>query len=489
MSHAGKFFTSLAVQLADVVPSLQAHICDAVKERSNIANLSLLDQWRELVIRPLKLIKSDEPLSPSSYLLIVDALDECNNEGHIRTILQLLAEVRSLTAIRLRVFLTSRPDVPIRHSIRAIPQAEHEDFVLHDIQPSIVDHDISLFLEYNLGKFRQEWTLGSDWAGEEVLRQLVLHACGLFIWASTTCRFIREGKRFARKRLDIILHGSSSAVTAPETHLNEIYLTVLKHSISSGFSDEEKEEAYDMLKRILGSTVVLLSPLSTSALRRLLQVSEEDVDSTFKDLHAILDIPNDPTRQLRLHHPSFRDFLLSKDRCGDFWVDEKRAHQTLAAGCIQLMFQTLRKDICDMHAPGNQASQVESSWLKKCIPPEVQYACRYWVQHLQKSDAQLLDNDQVHRFLQKHLLHWLEALSWMGKVSEGIYAVDVLMSLVAVSSFKYNRYIANKGLRYTSVLNYPIMYTTRGDSSYLAGKQLSTLPSRYTTAPSYSHRR
>ncbi|KAH9213077.1 hypothetical protein DL95DRAFT_302875, partial [Leptodontidium sp. 2 PMI_412] len=59
MSYAGKLFTSLPVQLADAVLSLQAHSCDALRERSDIANLSLLDQWRELVIRPLKLVKSN----------------------------------------------------------------------------------------------------------------------------------------------------------------------------------------------------------------------------------------------------------------------------------------------------------------------------------------------------------------------------------------------------------------------------------------------
>ncbi|KAH6714481.1 hypothetical protein BKA61DRAFT_481535, partial [Leptodontidium sp. MPI-SDFR-AT-0119] len=54
VSYAGKFFTSLAVQLAEAASSLQTHICDTVTERSDIANLSLLDQWLELVIRPLK---------------------------------------------------------------------------------------------------------------------------------------------------------------------------------------------------------------------------------------------------------------------------------------------------------------------------------------------------------------------------------------------------------------------------------------------------
>ena len=366
-------------------------------------------------------------------MLIVDALDECDNEDHIRTILQLLAEARSLTTVRLRVFLTSRPEIPIRHGICAIPQAEHQDFILHNITPKIVNHDISLFLECNLGIIGQEWTLGADWPGEEVLRQLVLYACGLFIWAATTCRFIREGRQFARKRLDIILKGSSSAVTAPEKHLNEIYLAVLKHSISSDYSDEEKEEAYNMLKHMLGSTVVLLSPLSTSALSRLLQVSKEDVDLTFNDLHAILDIPTDPTRQLRLHHPSFRDFLLNQDRCGDFWVDEKEAHQILATSCIQLMSQTLKKDICEMHAPGSQASQVESSWIEKCLPSEVQYACLYWIQHLQKSSSLVHDDEEAHQFLQAHLLHWFEALGWIGKASEGIQAILSLEAHVLVS--------------------------------------------------------
>jgi hypothetical protein len=81
-----------------------------------------------------------------------------------------------------------------------------------------------------------------------------------------------------------------------------------------------------MLKHTLGSIVVLLSPLSPSSLNRLLYLSREDVNATFNDLYAILDILEDPTRQFRLHHPSFRDFLLNKDRCGDFWVNEKEAH-------------------------------------------------------------------------------------------------------------------------------------------------------------------
>ena len=235
------------------------------------------------------------------------------------------------------------------------------------------------------------------------------------------------------RRLDTILKHSSTTINAPEKHLNEIYMTVLCHCISPGFTDEEAKELQSMLRRLLGSIVTLLFPLSTQSLSRLLSTPHDEVDRTVDDLHAILDILKDPNQPLRIHHPSFCDFLLNKDRCGDFWVDEKKAHQILAAGCIQLMSQTLKKDICEMHAPSSQASQVESSWIEKCLPPKVQYACLYWIQHLQRSSSLVHDDEEAHRFLQAHLLHWLEALGWIGKALEGIHAILSLESHVLVS--------------------------------------------------------
>jgi hypothetical protein len=286
-------------------------------------------------------------------------------------IVQLLAKARSLRRVRLRIFLTSRPEIPVRYGLSQIPDTGHQDFVLYRISPAIVDNDICLFLEYNLGLIGQELCLCDGWPGKETVRHMVRNASGLFIWAATACRFIRGGKRFAAKRLDIILHGNDSTSTAPEKHLDEIYTTVLRQSISPDYSDEEKEESYRMLKRVLGSVVILFSPLPIYLITRMLRVTKEEINLTLEDLHSILDSPQDLTHPIRLNHPSFRDFLLNKDRCGDFWVDKKEAHQILAAGCIQLMSQTLKKDICNIHTPGTQASQVESSWIEKCLPPAV----------------------------------------------------------------------------------------------------------------------
>jgi hypothetical protein len=431
VGHAGKFVTSIAIQLASNVPTLQQHISEAIAEQTNITSQSLRDQWQQLVLRPLS--KLHVSSSQSIYVLVVDALDECDDDNNIRIVLHLLAEARSLERVSLRVFLTSRPEIPIRYGFCQISDAEHLDFVLHNISPSIIDHDISTFLEHNLRLIGQEDAQEPDWPGLVAIRCLVEIASGLFIWAATACRFIREGLS-AEERLGILLKGGS-APAMPEEHLNGIYVTVLRNSIQPGYTEEEKQRLQGMLRDVLGGIVILFSPLPIKPFSRLLHTTKNQVDRTLKNLHAILDIPTDPARALRLHHPSFRDFLLDNNKCKDpnFWVDEKQAHQTLVDNCIWLMSTSLKQDICGLDAPGALVTDVASSRVEQCLPPEVQYACLHWIQHLQKSSTQLRDNDQVHQFLQEHLLHWFEALGWMGKVSEGIHAITSLESITTVS--------------------------------------------------------
>jgi hypothetical protein len=188
----------------------------------------------------------------------------------------------------------------------------------------------------------------------------------------------------------------------------------------------------------------------------LSKLLKEDINQTLEDLHSILDIPKDQNGSLRLHHPSFRDFLLNNDRCKNpnLWVDEKQAHQALADSCIQLMSTSLKQDICGLNTPGVLVSDVESSRVQRSLSSEVQYACLYWSQHLHKSGAQLRDDDQVHHFLQEHLLHWLEALGWMQKMSEGVYSIISLESITTVASFQYDTNIQlTLGFRRVAVRN------------------------------------
>src|SRR5438045_3239256 len=74
VGHAGKFVTSIALQLASSVPCLDQYVCDAIKERRDLASQSLRDQWQQLVLRPLSKLSGSSGQLP--YVLVVDALDE-----------------------------------------------------------------------------------------------------------------------------------------------------------------------------------------------------------------------------------------------------------------------------------------------------------------------------------------------------------------------------------------------------------------------------
>lgn len=268
--------------------------------------------------------------------------------------------------------------------------------MLHNISPLIVDHDINLFLEYNLQRIRHERYLRAGWPGAEVIIQLVQSASGLFIWAATACCFIQEGKRFAAKRLEAILSGESGVSVVPEMHLNNMYITMLQNSICD-YTDDERDEQCESLRYVLRSIVVLFSPLPAQSLDRLLDVASEGIRSMLEDLHAVLNIPEDDTRPLHLHHPSFQDFLLNKDRCRDklFWVDDKQVHEVLARKCVQLMSSSLKHDICSVVAPGTPVDKVGRGRVVESLPPELQYACLYWIRHLQGSGAQVYDMTTV----------------------------------------------------------------------------------------------
>jgi hypothetical protein len=112
------------------------------------------------------------------------------------------------------------------------------------------------------------------------------------------------------------------------------------------------------------------------------------------------------------------------------------------------MSTCLKQDICNLSAPGVFAADMQSLEVQEGLPIEVQYACLYWVQHVEKSHSQLSDDDSVHQFLKIHFLHWLEALSWLGKIFEGIHAIVSLESIARV-----NIYVAYSSIELTNVLD------------------------------------
>lgn len=230
---------------------------------------------------------------------------------------------------------------------------------------------------------------------------------------------------------------SDIATTAesPTKELDTLYTQILEHSLKNVKNEKDKQQLARMFQQIVGALVILYSPLTTIAISRLLGIGKELIQKRLSLLRSVLDVPDNDEHPIHLLHPSFRDFLLKEQRCRNqhFWVDKKEAHGALAGSCLRLMSANLKKDICGLRAPGTLVDEMDSSQVEQHLPADLQYACRFWVQHLQTGGARLCDDGREHVFLQEHLLHWLEALSLMRKTSEGLLAITSLESMVTVS--------------------------------------------------------
>ncbi|KAI9779780.1 MAG: hypothetical protein M1816_003344 [Peltula sp. TS41687] len=87
-----------------------------------------------------------------------------------------------------------------------------------------------------------------------------------------------------------------------------------------------------------------------------------------------------------------------------------------------------------LETPGKLRTEIESQVIADRLPSDLQYACHYWANHLENSKRQICDSDRVHNILREHFLHWLEALSLMGKMSESIALTGILLSRVVAGS-------------------------------------------------------
>ncbi|KAI8945761.1 putative wd40 protein [Xylaria longipes] len=386
-SIAAKFFTTIAAQLSRAEPAMAPYIKDALDDDPSIVKKSLAEQFKGLDFQQQK-----------SLLIVVDALDECDMEDDIR--------------------------LPPRMGFDNL-SGKYEKLILHEIRRSLGVRKA----EYNNSVKDEEPDLGA-------LLDITLP---LFISAATICRFLFDryvsGSPATKLRAVLDQHkmpqgspaSSGLLPTRPhETKLNAVYQPILAQMLRS-LSGQRREEALTEFRIIVGSIVVLATPLSTSALARLLNIEEVIIENRLDHLHSVLSVPAAAEEPIKFFHLSFRDFLLGPEKLEkpSFWIDAGHTHQQLKTNCLRVMEDSLKKDMCSLYWPASACPSSER--VDECLPPEVRYACQYWVHHTEQAGGVLRD-DEVHGFLKVHLLHWLEAMALLGRIDEALMSVRSLRS-------------------------------------------------------------
>ena len=434
------FYTTIAKQLAEVGhTSLTHHIRRAARIHPDVAEETREFQWKTLIVEPLRKIKSLE--KDTTYFIVIDALDECENDSDIEGLLKLLPEAHALN-VKIRIVVVSRSEPPLRVGFANLELTLLQKLVLEKEQVSTIDRDINFFLDDQLTRaVISRGVLDPQWPRDNLIKRLVRLSAGLFIYAATAISFVQQDvdRTYIDDSLSCFvetmegdqLHNTRGAEDAREPnridHLDELCDCILSNSLQA-----QKTEKRDLLsgyiKDLLGALIALREPLTPTALQTLRGRLNEDVRERLGRLHSVVRVPVDDTSNLQLFHTSFRDYLLNSSRRkhSNLIIKLPLAHDQLFKGCKRILEKYLKRNLANIRHPGTLHKDIADADTEERLPSYVQYSCKHWVSHLTQSVGSA---DDARDLLKQHLTHWMEAMSLMGSHRTSQTMVEVISEL------------------------------------------------------------
>ena len=371
-----------------------------------------------------------QPLAKSgiSTVIVIDALDECRDREPSSAILSVLRQFATkLKDLKVKIFVTGRPEPHIRDGFRLLLLAEATDvFVLHQVEKSQVNSDVRLFFRHHLMELKGRRHILDDWPTEGQMNLLCERSAGLFVYAMATIKFIDQRSINPKKRLDRLLQSLESGLEGRTEFRENMTLDSLYTSIlQDAFGTSDPEDGPDV-RSVLGAVVLATNPLSPSSIAVLLGFDAEDVSNLLSSVHSLLVLHEDINRPVRPFHKSFPDFIVDPDRCINprFHVYPSDQHAKLLVGCLELMNRRLKQNVCQL-PDGVINSEVDNlkERTEQHIDKALEYACRSWHKHLvEKMPARTVEI--LHQFLTKKFLFWLEVLSVIGATREAVDALE-----------------------------------------------------------------
>jgi hypothetical protein len=305
-NQSANVIRTLAHQLASFSPVIRTAIAQAIDTTPRITQSALRFQFTKLLIEPLRNL----PATEGPVILILDALDECGSAEDRKPLLSLLSSESAHLPSFVRILITSRDE----HDIRCAFEGQSHVLIQElNLTSENNTNDILHFFRSRMAEIRSKnisIQLAHDWPGDSAIFALNERAAGLFIWASTACRFI-DGYN-PRRNLNVVLRGGMS--TKAHLALDTLYRTALESAVRDMWDDEYFRTDFCS---IMGTILVARNPISDKTIDTLLSLETPSRDIISR-LGCVLYWSE--TEPVRILHPSFADFLSDRLRCGSDFI-------------------------------------------------------------------------------------------------------------------------------------------------------------------------
>ncbi|KAF4618537.1 hypothetical protein D9613_010071 [Agrocybe pediades] len=399
---------SVAYQLAHYSPAFRSELCKILEEKQNPHMLNVGEQFKWVVEKPLR---NSKDAIPDGAVIVIDALDECDNASATALFLKVLLSYAA--SLPIKFLVASRPEPVIVEKMQA-SHFSHSLLRLHEIEQSLVQADIKQYLQEALCTM-------SPIPTADIIDQLTRRSGKLFIYAATVARYINpEGVKVnSQKRLKMILRISSPSAGLQYQELDNLYTGILASAFDKGNLEDEELKIATL---VLRTVICALEPMTKSTMPMILALEQGDVASSLSRLESVLHVQEGPLGLVSILHASFPDFLFNKDRSHEFHCNIIEHNTKLAHSCFDVMSNELHFNMCDLESSydfDEDVPDLEQKIAAK-ISAAVLYACRCWSNHLVLyCDLTSSIHYRLVEFLKFHLLFWMEVLNLTKSISMG----------------------------------------------------------------------
>lgn len=414
INSATAMLRGLIYLLVDQQPSLISH----VRKKYDHAGQTVFEDTNAWVALSEIFTNILQDLSLKNTYVIIDALDECVTD--LSKILDLIIQKSSVSS-RVKWIVSSRnwPEIEER-----LETAGRKVRVCLELNTKSISVAVSNYIDYKVAQLAQVKKY-DDKTKSDVRDYLSSNANGTFLWVALVCQNLEK-----LSRLNII----AKLKTFPPG-LDSLYERMMQKLDSS--------DDVNLLRQILALVTVVCRPITLQELTSFVG-TPENIANDLELLREIIKLCGSflalQGHTIYFVHQSARDFLLKSMDSKICPTGVAELHYTVFSKSLEVMSQTLHRDIYSLRAPGFPIDQVQRPDPDPLAA--VRYSCVYWVEHLREwvgkntlVNSNYFDtSNAIDRFLRQHYLHWLEALSLIGSISEGVHSVVYLKGILEVRS-------------------------------------------------------
>ncbi len=391
-------WSGVARSLAIKSKSYRQTLTSILENDPTIATAAFDAQFRKLILEPLR---HGSPLANSPLIIVIDALDECD-EDTSPTLSKLLRDNVPELPRCIKFFVTSRP-------VRLVDNYFHSSSSIHRMRIELSDdknlQDCAAYIRSQVWELKALRATVSNWR-PDFEEKLVTHAGGLFVWVSVVMEYLKNKSTDPVAMLKGLLDlDASREKVLAEKNMDALYSAILS---KCNWEDPTFEHDYPI---IMGAIVTARSPLSITAWATLLSpFLRTSLENTISKLRPLLSGMDQPFTPIQLLHQSLRDYLNRHDD-NEAWTKlEPAANQErLALRC----FQVTNVEVRNVAGLGiiEELGELEvmPTIPQTNIPEHLAYACRYGLDHIlhvQRVSGEL--ETDIEKFLGESITLWLE---------------------------------------------------------------------------------